>query len=191
MSPITLGILAASGAATVGSYELITSTVLTGTAASLTFSNLNTAAAAYKHLQIRMVTQVTGSSGQDQKLRLNGVSTTGAYKDHYLYGFAGASTTGPLYSGTVYTDGIYVGSTYPSSEGTIFSPSIIDILDFSSSSKNTTIRALNGKPRTTDGILSLMSGVWLSTAAVTSVTVAPNSGTYQIGSRFSLYGLRG
>jgi hypothetical protein len=175
----------AGGGGPADAYELISTTVLGSSAASVTFSGLGTSAAAYKHLQIRMVPQVTGTSGADLKLRMNGVSSAGSYKDHYLYGFAGSVS-----SGSVYTDSIYVGSTYPVSEGALFAPSIIEILDQASTTKNKVIRVLTGKPRSTDAIVSLNSGVFLSTAAITDLTLLPPTGSFNTGSRFSLYGLK-
>lgn len=169
-------------------YELIGTIDLTGPQYALTFTGIPQQ---YKHLQIRMVTQVTGSSGNDLKLRFNADSTTGNYKDHGLYGFAGASATGSAYSGVVFTDSIYCGSVYPTSETNLFGGAVFDILDFANTSKNKTVRGISGKPRSPDGVVYFQSGVWLSTAAITSLTVTSASGTaFAPYSRISLYGLR-
>lgn len=181
MSPITLGILAASGAASVGSYELITSTVLSSSAASVTFSNLGTAAAAYKHLQIRMVVL---NSANSTLVRYNSDSTNGNYRSHGLYGVSGSVTSEDVAWARA-------GGLVASPEG--FSTSdpnaaILDVLDWQGS-KNKTGRTLSGRG---SGAIMLASHVWLSTAAITSIQLLSNGANpYLTGSRFSLYGLRG
>lgn len=188
MSPITLGILAASGAGAVGSYELITSTILSSTSASVTFSNLGTAAAGYKHLQIRATVRDTrnGFSGSNHYLRLNG-DTGNSYAMHQLYGTGSSVGSGAATSAT----SIYIGDV-PAVGGTTgaYAAEIIDILDFASTSKYKTVRGLCGMAQNYNWI-SLNSGVWMSTNAVTSITIFSNLGNLETGSRFSLYGLRG
>ena len=62
---------------------------------------------------------------------------------------------------------------------------IIDILDFSSTDKNTTVKNLFG---TADNdFLGLSSGAWYSTNAVTSLLLY--NGTHYANSTYSLYGM--
>jgi hypothetical protein len=42
-----------------------------------------------------------------------------------------------------------------------------------------------------DSFISLASGLWVSTAAITNITLLPQAGAHAIGSRFSLYGIKG
>lgn len=170
-----------------GDYELISTQVLESTASSISFTNLDTAAAAYKHLQIRANVRDnrSGYAGSNCYLRLNDAAALYAY--HSLYGTGSAVGSGSATSASQ----IYV-SDIPASGATAnaFGPIIIDITDFSSPNKNKTVRSVGG---TNSGYnwVNMSSGVWLSTNPVTSVTIFDSLGSFVAGSRFSLYGLRG
>ena len=172
---LLLGVIQAqaSGAAPAlaGSFDLLQSEVLTGTQASVTFSSLGDYAGVYQHLQIRAVASGTGVLA----MRFNGVTSAGSYKDHRLYGFSGS-----VGSDTINTDRIYIG------RGGEQSPMVIDILDPFETTKNTTVRTLNGDLSGTP-IVQLISGVYLATTAVSSITLL-NQGSWTSLSRFSLYG---
>jgi hypothetical protein len=66
---------------------------------------------------------------------------------------------------------------------------ITDILDFGSTTKNKTIKSLGGYASTGPYIM-IRSGAYLSTSAVTSITIT-GAGGFLAGSRFSLYGIKG
>jgi hypothetical protein len=75
----------------------------------------------------------------------------------------------------------------------IFVPAVVDILDPFETTKNTTTRALSGGDRPTDGEqrVTLGSGAWFNTSAVTSILLAPRHAlSWASGSRFSLYGIK-
>lgn len=177
-----IGFWAAAGAGGGGgtpAYELISTTVLGSSAASVTF-DVSTLSATYKHLQLRYVALGTSASYRN-RLRLN--ADTGAnYSTHLLYGngssvasAAGTSTTEiALGTGTNTTN--------------VFTVGIVDLLDAYSTAKNKTVRALNG---VVGNEIALTSGAWLSTSATTSVSMRPDAGSFVTGSRFSLYGVRG
>lgn len=186
MSPITLGILAASGAATVGSYELISTTILSSNSAAVYFTGLGTAAAAYKHLQIRS-TEYYSAGGYSTLMQFNGDSSTN-YSTHALYGQGSAVSSG---SNTTWNymlmNTFAIGHTADTNDRVV---SIVDILDFNSNSKFKTIRSFGG--RGNNGFVELVSGSWRSTAPVTSIALGVNGPpTFATGTRFSLYGLRG
>jgi hypothetical protein len=86
----------------------------------------------------------------------------------------------------ILNESTFVGN---SNTANIFGSAVIDILDPFSTTKNTTTRSLGGHNSST-ARLYLGSGAYYSTAAVTSITVGPNSGSILAGSRFSLYGIR-
>ena len=170
------------------SDEFLEEVVLASSASSVTFSNLDYyAAEGFKHLQIRFVgrTDIANTSARDLLVRLN-ADTGNNYAYHNLYGDGSAvnsrqaSTTGGMFQREVFADG--------NNTTGVFGAGIIDILDFSSTSKNTTIRTLLGVNATSSTKVALSSGLWNSTSAVTSVTLAPNSSNLVAGSRFSLYG---
>jgi hypothetical protein len=66
----------------------------------------------------------------------------------------------------------------------------IDIFDFSSSSKATTVKALVGNAQASYNRIGLLSGLWAETTPVTSITLSPLSGSLASNSRFSLYGIK-
>lgn len=189
MSPLPLGILALSGAVGGGAYELIESQVLASSAASVTFSSIPQD---YKHLQIRAVIRTDrAASGTNVQAHYNS-DTGGNYRFHNLYG-TGASVFSND-SGASATRAIYKLAAAASSVANNYSPMVADILDYSSTTKNTTTRVFHGfdDPNFGGSEVGLQSSVWLNTAALTSITftdfTAANLG---IGTRFSLYGIRG
>lgn len=187
---IPLGILASAGGGAAGSFDLISTTLLTGSQASVTF-DVSTYASTYKHLQIRLVGRLdyAGTSGYT-KIRLNG--DTGAnYSSHYMYSDPNAGNVisgASLGLGYLETGGA-VGNTQPSGA---FAAAVFDILDAFSTSKFKTTRMLDGSAYSTLSNINLRSGSWRSTSAVTSINIAPGLGSNFIaGSRFSLYGIKG
>jgi hypothetical protein len=182
------GILAASGAGAAGAYDLLTNTVLGSNASSVTFSSLNTYSD-YKHLQLRLVGRQssTGTGTGSLLVNFNGV-TTSSYARHYLRGNGSVTASSASTSQTR----IELNNSFPANGNTanIFGAVVIDILDFSSTAKNKTIRALNGSTATSNFIY-LQSGLFNSTNAITSIELTPESTGFLAGSRFSLYGIKG
>lgn len=183
---LPLGILASSGGAALADYELISTTILGSAAASVTFSGLGTSAAAYKHLQIRVVARHDVANQYDSGyIQFNG-DTAGNYSFHELTGSGSSVASGGGSSSTRLWSTRLTGS---SATANSFAGNIVDILDFASTSKNKTVRGFGGLTSSSN-LVQLVSGAWLSTSAVTSILLAPNSGNFVTGSRFSLYGLR-
>jgi hypothetical protein len=185
--PIPLGVLAVAGAGAAGgggSYDLLETTVLGSSAASVTFSNLGNYSA-YKHLQIRAVTRGdVATSDYNIKVTLN--SDTGSnYAFHNIRGngstVTSAASTSQAFMAAFLTMGTSVADIWPAA--------VVDILDFNNANKNTTIRSLNGWAGSANAI-HLRSGFWNNTAAVTTITLTPNSGNLITGSRISLYGYK-
>jgi len=167
-------------------YELISTTVLGSSAASVTFSGLGTSAAAYKHLQIRY-TAKSVSSMFDVTMQINGDSGSN-YAWHILYGNGSSALSA---AGTSQTSA-RVGNAMQSDVSNGFATSIVDILDFSNTSKNKTVRSLYGNVGSAGNTyVGLWSAAWLSTSAVTSLVFGSSSAfNFVTGSRFSLYGLK-
>jgi len=189
MSLIPFGFWAASGAGGgVAAYDLLETTTLATSASSVTFSGLDTLAAGYAHLQIRAVIKTDRAGNLDNLIgRLNG-DTGSNYSRHYLYG--DGSSVGSASSTPV--DRMYMGRLPGDRTADSFSPTIIDILDFSSSAKNTTLRTLNGNLDGTYATEIYFTGnAWFDTDPVTSIELYGNSSNLVSGSRFSLYGIKG
>lgn len=165
---------------------LIQEQLIASTTASVTFSSIPTT---YKHLQIRMVSRGARSDIQVDGggyMRFNG-DTGSNYNIHRLNGTGSAVQSG-YYASTSMTD-IYSPAALATSGN--FGATIIDILDFSNTSKYTTVRWLNGAgdPSGSQHI-RLQSGLWLNTAAITSITIGMNE-SIASGTRISLYGSKG
>jgi hypothetical protein len=187
MTLSALGIFSAAGAgaAVTGSYDLISTTTL-GTASSfVTFSNLGDYSSTYKHLQVRLMARDTDSYGGGLVLRGTFNGSSSGYTFHQLNGGGSSVTSGAGTSQSYLRAGIYAGGGLTSGQ---FAASVIDILDFASSTKNKTIRSLSGS----DGVtIYLLSGLWINTAPITSITFTSDTTAFATGSRFSLYGIRG
>jgi hypothetical protein len=72
----------------------------------------------------------------------------------------------------------------------VFSAGVLDILDPFETTKNTTVRSLDGYAAAGGFNLILASGLFISTDSVTSIKILTDSDSIKAGSRFSLYGLK-
>lgn len=180
MSLIPLGILAAAGGAKAGSYESIASATGTGSSGTITFSSIPST---YSHLQIRI--NAKGGSGAIIFAEIN--SDTGAnYSRHFLRG----NGTDAFASGAASQTKLdYVG--YASDTADICATSIIDIIDYASTTKYKTSRSFFGLDRNGSGFVYLSSGSWQSTSAITSISLKIASGSFDTISTFALYGIKG
>lgn len=177
---------------TFGSYELISTTILSSAASSITFSSIPQT---YKHLQIRMSTNNTTTSNAISypSLRINGDSG-GNYSIHSLNG--GYPNGIQAEAGTGRSE-IQLGRFFDSYSnlGPMFGAAIVDIPDYANTAKNKTVRALGGAVAATnqDAQIRLSSGAWYNTAAINSLTFTHYAygGNYATGSRISIYGIKG
>jgi hypothetical protein len=182
---IPLGFLAGSGGAVEPAYELISTTILDTTTASVTFSSLGDYSSTYKHLQIRLSAKQSSTGYGEFRLRFN--SDTGSnYSNHHLAGNGSSVSSAGQASQTSARAGWLVRN----SVANIFSVGVVDILDAYSTTKNKTFRSLAGGPDTGSREIYFGSGAYFSTASVTTITITPDQ-NFLAGSRFSLYGIRG
>ena len=160
--------------------ETIASTLVgAGGVSSITFSNIPQG---YKHLQVRYIT-LTNTLAGPTTLQFNGDTTGANYRYHVLFGNGTSALAG---TGTTAYAPIFQGNTtYPSA-------GILDILDYNNTNKYKTTRNLDGYDtnNTISGSLGLSSGLWMNTAAITSITFVGNTSFSQY-TRFSLYGIKG
>ena len=182
-----IGIIASSGgaAAAANSYESIATVTSSGGVSSLSFTSIPST---YYALQIRASNLqsengTTGSYGFN--IQLN--SDTGAnYAAHSLTGDGATAGAGSSVSGTSMLLGRYTRNSE-----TAKGVAVIDILDYSSTNKNKTLRSLSGCDMNGAGfIYGSASGLWMNTSAVTSIQFTGN-GNWKTGSTFALYGIKG
>jgi hypothetical protein len=178
-----LGIMASSVLKVTNSYESIaTTTVGAGGTGTITFSSIP---ATYKHLQVR-ITALESNDGV-MGFRFNSDSGNN-YTIHELIGNGSAASA---YAATSQSNiGInYNYSASPLSDAP--SVAVVDLLDYTNTSKNTTLRALCGVDYNGSGYVRLDSGVWLNTAAVSQIDIVAFSGkTFNQHSSFALYGIK-
>jgi hypothetical protein len=141
----------------------------------------------YKHLQFRM--QVRSSfAGTDQLwVTLNGNGS--GYARHYLQGNGSSATAvGATSQAGVLVEGL-VGST---AAANIFTTVIIDIQDYTSTTRNKTVRVFSGTDLNGSGTVLLTSGFVADTSALTTVNIdAYNGGLGGVsGNLISLYGIK-
>lgn len=181
-----------AGSTELSSDHLITETVLASAAASVTFDVTTLAAQGYKHLQLRYVAKSGTGTGTAGDMRFN--SDTGAnYRTHILTG-NGSSVSSGYYGGVgIAAEAVVDIFDISPSTSNGWTVGVADILDFSSTSKNKTVRRLGGRVANDISIttIELLSSVWLSTAAITEISLYARSQNLAAGSRFSLYASKG
>lgn len=178
--------LAGNAAFIPAAYEWL-ETISVGTpVASVEFTNVNTNyASAYKHLQIRYTARASNNVVSNNLIMTFNSDSGTNYSRHALFGSGGSVGSFGLADQNWFTIGNGAGN---SSTANAFGAGVIDILDPFETTKFKTSRALSGNP--TD-VVTLFSGLWRNTAAITTITIDQQTGgDWSIGSRFSLYGLR-
>jgi hypothetical protein len=170
-----------------GAYDSLATVTLSATTASITFAGIPST---YKHLQIRLSARndYAGSGGGISALvRFNSDSSSN-YTMHRLVGDGASATAGSL------TAQSYVQVGYMSRNGDTsnYSASIVDILDYTSTNKNKTLRTLSGGDYNGSGYIQLWSGLWFKTPeAITNIQIFPDaSASWLSGTTISLYGVK-
>ena len=144
----------------------------------------------FTHLQMRATLRTTNASVEDTvyayNFNNNGNSTGSAY--HLLTGngssVSATSATGSFSSVLGYA---------PANNATagVYGSLILDILDYTNTNKNKTLRSVSGYDNNGSGAVSLISNLPLTlpgTAAVTTLSILCN-GNITADSRFDLYGI--
>lgn len=173
-----VALLTGGAAASTTAYESIaTVTVGAGGSSSITFSSIPST---YKHLQIRGYN--TNNVIGWVQVQFNNDSTSGNYKQHELRGDGSAASA--TSSNVITCISAYLHNTSPSS-------GVIDILDYTNTSKNKVSRTLGGYDANGSGYISLTSGLWLSTSAISTITITSSTANFNQYSQFALYGIKG
>jgi hypothetical protein len=84
---------------------------------------------------------------------------------------------------------IYSVNVAASSTASVFGGIVIDILDYANTNKYKTMRTLSGYDANGSGNVGLFSGLWMNTAAVTSINLLTFYDQYATYSSFALYGI--
>jgi hypothetical protein len=181
------GISALAGNLPPGDFESI-STVVVGSGGSSEI-NFTSIPSTYQHLQIRVLSRDNrAASANSVFYRLN-TDTGSNYAYHILAG-DGANASAAAETSKAFTYGMI--QTSASATSSMYTAGIIDILDYTNTNKNTTIRTLQGYEANGSGHVRFNSGLWINTAAVNAIRIYPDGGaSFIVNSHFALYGIRG
>ena len=141
----------------------------------------------YQHLQIRYNVLLT-TSAQQITLQVNGDTGSNYARNYFVSTAASGRFSGyGTGSSNIIAAGVYDGTAAPDYPNV----GIIDIYNYAKTNQKKSIRSFAGSNENsaTRGNMELCSGVWLNTAAITSIQI--NSGTYAAGTSFALYGIKG
>jgi hypothetical protein len=156
-------------------FEAIATQTLGSAAATVTFSSIS---GSYTDLILIFNGQFSSATRQ---IALQFNSDTGSnYSDTTLGGTGSVAESGRDINKTL----IYLGY-MPTANSQVMS--ILQIMNYSNS---TTYKTVLSRSNDASGYVSANVGLWRSTAAITSVVVLPQSGNFNTGSTFSLYGIK-
>jgi len=167
-------------------YDSLATVTLSTSATSITFSGIPSG---YKHLQIRGIALGTAASSGPMAIQFNG-DTAANYSFHLLDG-NGASAA--AYGAASNTYARFYGY-YDNISNTSFPlAAVVDVLDYTSTTKNKTVRGLAGmeKNGANYGEIQFSSSLWFATpTAITSITIYIVGQSMATYSSFALYGIK-
>lgn len=201
MSPI-LGIIASQVPGKISStaFESIATVSIASDTNTITFSSIPST---YKHLQLRGISRSnynSSATGASQyKIQFN--SDTGAnYSNHTIYGNGSSIVVNAAANANQIVGSHPWANAGGFGAGKIVTPTIIDILDYTNTSKNKTVRLISGfdtNTTSTNQFALMQSGAWYNTSAITSILLdatGPNAfsdGPFAANTTWALYGIKG
>jgi hypothetical protein len=144
----------------------------------------------FSHLQLRVVGRglTTFADGLTMYLTFNGNNTSTHYQNHGLFGNGSSvSSINNLNVGIITVQQVFPDTNAATN---IFGVAITDILDYTSTAKNKTIKTIGGYDRNGVGRALLYSGLWMppTPTAINQIAISTDGG-FLAGSRFDLYGI--
>jgi hypothetical protein len=173
--------------AVTSSYESIaTVSVGAGGSSSISFTSIPST---YKHLQLRAIARSSRTQNSGYGVVNFNSDTAANYSYHSLPGDGTSASAGGSGSVAYPTLMYFPGSLRGAS---IFGAAVLDVLDYQNTSKNKTLRVLDGYDSNGAGYIELGSGAWYNTNAITSITITEFNGQNFVEySQFALYGIKG
>ena len=179
------------GRSAVGAMEPISAITLSAAQGTIEFNNIP---GTYTHLQLRIFLRDSRNYGRNDIYMQVGNSTvdTGTnYSWHRLYGDGTSAASNAGSTQNFMNIATLCANTAPTNT---FGTAIVDILDYSNTNKNKTIRTLAGGDNNNTAeppYISLTSGNWRSSSAITIIRLYDESGSnFMANSSFSLYGIK-
>jgi hypothetical protein len=171
------------------SYESIaTVSVGSGGQSTITFSSIPST---YKHLQIRALAK---SSRTDSPQATYSVRFNSDGGNNYSYQRILADGSSYAADASAPWSYIYLYNMTGSSgsvDSRLFGSAIFDILDYSSTVKNKTLRFVGGYDTNTQGTVGTGGGAWYNTNAISSIAISIDGGSNFVqNSDFALYGIK-
>jgi hypothetical protein len=159
-------------------YIALATTTLTSNTSTVTFGSIPSG---FRDLVVVINTKTNTAGPDSMGIRFNG-DTGSNYSNVRVVGNSSGTSS---YSDT--TSVAYIGVAASSSNPLSV---ILHIMDYSATDKHKTILSRGSQG---DGWVTLHSGRWANTAAITSLTITPPAGsswTMSTGGTLSLYGIR-
>jgi hypothetical protein len=167
--------------------KLIAKNVLGSNTASVTFSDIPQTG--YTDLVMICSARSTRSATVDENfVRFNSDSGTTKYSNRNLFGSGSAAGSSSDYgrgSGYLYC-GITVGDTATSNT---FSSTEIYIPNYAGSTNKSVSSTSISETNATTAYITTQAGLWSDTAAITSILILPENGSWKSGSSFFLFGI--
>ena len=179
---IVAGTFSAGVAPVLSSYESIATVLGTGSSTTIDFTSIPST---YKHLQLRFFYTCTASPGTLRfALGTGSIDTGSNYAHHQLSGDGSSASATSLGSSMTYS------YTLLESQQTYGWVGVMDLLDYTSTSKNKTIRLLTGGDNNGSGYVGLTSTLWTQQTAISNIRFYTQSGYFSNVSHFALYGIK-
>lgn len=167
-------------------YVALAKNVLTTSQSSITFSAI---ANTYTDLVVLVSARQTGTGGAfvgTAKVEFNGTTTTYSYRELVSTGTTASSVSGTTSAFVVrYSADGATANTFGNTE--LYIPNYAGSTNKPISSTNV---AENNSSTDGQSRIAADAGLWSNTAAITSITFTPTSGSIDAGSRFDLYGIK-
>jgi hypothetical protein len=184
MSGVLGGLIGSFASSPVGAYESIQTIAVTSNTNSISFTSIPST---YTHLQIRMTTMSNLYSVPGLRIRFNS-DTASNYSFHNVAS-NGASSFSQQNSNATSMSIVGVGA--GDRGANMVGVNIIDILDYASTNKYKTLRALGGNEYNgSSNNFAIYSGNWRNTAALTTIYMETDT-QFTAYSYFALYGIKG
>jgi hypothetical protein len=171
-----------------GYFESIQTVTLSSNSTTVTFNNIPQN---YTHLQLRCFAKASTTVNAVSNTFISFNNDGGSnYTYHYLRGNGSSVTSIAATSQTgVLVNDATVGSN--STFANMFGTYIVDLLDYTNTNKNKTVRILSGADINNLATvqIGLGSSLWLNTASITRIDLSSTSNFVQY-SNFALYGIR-
>jgi hypothetical protein len=182
--PKSRSVLTGNDVILAGSYESIaTVNVGAGGQASIVFSSIPST---YTHLQVRALARNTTAETASNTFSRFNSDTGNNYSAHWITGDGSSASANRVLPWDV---NLVANIPAANTASGIFGVMIYDILDYANTNKLKTVRSLTGNDRNGSGSIWSDSGLWNSTAAISTITFTTGTNFAEYSS-FALYGIK-